>query len=456
MRAAAATAVFLLAFAACGGKPAEAPDSGPALTPFQFPGYDATYSAGPFTVQPGTEIVMCTFVKGQNAQDVDVSDFATQQSVGGHHLIVYTVDHSIDLPATPCIQGGQPSWVEVLGSQDAQQQVSLPPGVGFHVKASQQFVMETHYINATSSPMTVQSGFALKYATAAVTQQAHAYFFGTLNIDIPAGATWSGGSSCSPPDSVTFYSLQGHEHRHGAGETVYYLPGAGGDGGVMDGGLLYQTQQWDAPPTLLLADGGGMTIGPSDQLAVTCDWDNSAGTTALSYPQEMCYAVGLYWPGPGTMFCATGGGTDQCQCGYFGSFDTGSGGSTVQVQITLETGLTTPKGDPPSSGHPIYCDLYQATDWPSGNLQPNAGAQPWYQGDVEGVALDSPTATATVTFNDVTPGSYSAFCFEDTISGGFIPGAGDPITFPLGSVTATLGQTATTSVVLDMAIPSGG
>lgn len=436
--------LFLAATLLACGSPKSVPDGG--TSPFSFPGYDASYSAGPFTVQPGTEIVMCTFVKGQNDQDVDVSNFALQQSLGGHHLIVYTVDHSIDLPPTPCSQGGQPSWVQVMGTQDAQQQVDLPSGVGFHIKANQQFVMETHYINATAQALTVQSAFALKYAPAgSVTQQARAYFIGSLDIDVPPNASWSTTATCSPPQAMTLYSVQGHEHRYGTGVTASLLPAGAGDGGWQQ---LYTTTQWDSPPIEVVD--GGLTVGPSDQIKVTCDWNNTSGAS-LSYPQEMCYAVGMYWPAQGTLFCATGGGSDQCQCGTLGPLDAGPGGSAVQVAVSLQSGVTS-LGAPPTSGHPVYCTLYQASDWPPDAIQPSAGASPDYLGDVEGVALTDPSVTATVSFVDVSPGNYSVFCFEDTISGGFIPGHGDPISFPLGSVTAVAGQTAQVSVALDLSM----
>jgi hypothetical protein len=401
---------------------------------------------------------MCTYITALNTQDEDVQAFLATQSAGGHHLIVYTVDHPINLPPTPCIQGGQPSWQQVLGTQDASQEVTLPAGVGFHIAANQQFVMETHYINATSSVITTaQSAFGLKYSTpGTVTQQAHPYFFGTQNINVPPNSSWSAQASCSPPDPVTFYYVQGHEHQMGTGVTVDLIPGAadggpaGGDGGQQQ---LYATEQWSAPPIAMLGGGAGLPLGTSDQIHVTCNWDNT-GSTALSYPLEMCYAVGLYWPGPGALFCALGGGDNtDCQCGYQGTIDTGPGGSMVTVNVGLQTGLTGTQGDPPSSGHPIYCDLYQATDWPATAEQPNANAQPYYQGDVEGVALTDATVTAQVNFVDVTPGNYSAFCFEDTVSGGEIPGSGDPIAYPLGSVTAVAGTTATATIYLNEAIP---
>ncbi len=446
----------LLALAvACGTKSPPPGSTTPDAGPNPFADYDVSYSAGPFTVQPGTQIVMCTYITAQNTQDEDVQSFLAMQSAGGHHLIVYTVDHPINLPPTPCIQGGQPSWQQILGTQDESQEVILPTGVGFHLKANQQLVMETHYINGTPNVLTVHSAFGLKYSPpGTVTQQAHPYFFGSLNINIPPNASWSTQSTCSPPDPVTFYYVQGHEHQMGTGVTVNLIPGDGGPAGGDGGGYqLYETQQWSAPPIATFNDGLGLTLGTSDQLQVTCDWTNT-GDTALSYPLEMCYAVGIYWPGPGALFCALGGGDNtDCQCGYEGTIDTGPGGSTVTVNVGLQDGLTGTKGDPPSSGHPIYCFLYQASDWPATSEQPNPGAQYYYMGDVQGVALTNSSVLAQVNFVDVTPGDYSAFCFEDTISGGFFPGSGDPLAFPLGSVTAVAGTTATADVYLNVAIP---
>jgi hypothetical protein len=450
-------ALFMFA-AACdhAPPPAATPDAGSG----PFAGSNAQYSAGPFTVQPGTSIVMCTFVQGTNTEDVDVQGFVATQSVGGHHLIVYTVDHAIDLPPMPCLQGGQPSWTQVVGTQAAEQIVAFPANVGFHVKANQQFVMETHYINATPNVMTVQSAFALWYSPAGtVTLQAHPYFFGTLNIDIPANAVWSAQSTCAPPDPVTFYAMQGHEHQMGTGVTVDLIPGDGGlpaglDAGLEDGAaFLYSTTIWDSPPYVLFGNGAGMPIGPADQIHVTCDWDNT-GNAALSYPQEMCFAVGFYWPGPGALFCLQGGGDNStCNCGYQGTLDTGPGGSTITANVSLAPGLTGTLGAPPSSGHPIYCDLYRAQDWPPSASAPDAGAQFYYAGDVEGVVLTDPTVTAPVTFFDVTPGDYSVFCFEDTIAGGYLVGTGDPVSAPLGSVTAVAGQTTPVAVQLSQPAP---
>src|SRR5436190_23767747 len=101
------TAVCLAAFAC-----SSAPTPGPAPIP-----PDVKFDAGPFTVPGGQELVMCTYVRGQNEVEADVTSFTTDQTHGGHHLIIYTIDHPVDLPPSLCSQGGQPSWQQIAGSQ---------------------------------------------------------------------------------------------------------------------------------------------------------------------------------------------------------------------------------------------------------------------------------------------------------------------------------------------------
>ncbi len=432
--------VLAAAAAACRGPVPAAPDGGADAGTGLVA--DAVYAAGPFSVAAGGEIVICTFVQAQNDQDVDISSFVSHQSPGGHHLIVYTVDHPIDLSPTPCPQGGQPGWDYIYGTQDENDSWQLPPGVGFHLKAHQQLALETHFIDATPEPLEVSSAFGVNYAPAgSVTQRASVFYFGTENLDLPPGAPSRAEAFCSPPDPIVIHAIVGHEHRYGTGVTVGFVPDGGGEQ------TIYQTRQWDSPPMLHLD--GGLAVGPTDRLHVICDWDNSS-TSAVTFPGEMCFAVGAYWPSQALLFCAASGGSSDCSCGYGVPLDTGPGGSQVQAVVQRQASIAGVKGDP-ASGAPIYCALYRAQDW--AGVQPAAGAEALYVDYVTGEALPDTAAAASMTFVDVTPGDYVATCFMDTIAGGSTPGSGDPTNLGGAFVTAVKGQTATAAVVLDYAIP---
>lgn len=427
-----------LSIAGCSGGDTGTGTTGDAPKPTE-----TSYDAGPFTVEPGKELVMCTYVRGDNAEDQDVIRFDTAQSEGGHHLIVYTLDHPVDLPPTLCSQGGQPSWSQLLASQIPSETQAFPAGVGFHVKAHQQYVIETHYINTTAEPLTVNSSFKEHYADpGAVTQRAATYFFGTTNIDVPPNGAFSKTVTCTPPVAMSLQTMFGHQHRRGVGVSVDFLPGKAGAPE-----RLYETKQWDGPP-IATFDGGRM-LGTSDAIQVKCDWQNDS-PTRLGYPHEMCFAIGYYWPADAGLMCISGGGIDECNCQYQGKLDTGPGGSTVEIKLSRADGITGVKGDV-TEGAPIYCSLFRAQDWDV--FLPKPGTSPYYFRDQVDVPLKTSSDTASFTISDVTPGDYVVSCLMDTVHGGFGVGPGDVVNSLSPKVTAVAGKTAYAKAELDFAIP---
>lgn len=402
-----------------------------------------SHDAGPFTVEPGKELVMCTFVRGENAEEADVVRFETEQSMGGHHLIVYTIDHAVDLPPTICSQGGQPSWSQLLASQIHKETVTFPEGVGFHVQAHQQYVMETHFINTTDKPMAVNSTFKETYAEpGTVKQRAATYFFGTTNIDIPPNGALTKTVTCTPPAAMSLQTMFGHQHRRGTGVSVDFIPGKSGAAE-----RIYETKLWEGPPIVTLE--GGRTLGVGDAIKVTCDWQNDS-PTRLGYPHEMCFAIGYYWPAESGMSCNSIGGSDECVCRAQGALDTGPGGATIAVKLTRAENIVGAKGDP-ASGAPIYCSLFRAEDWDV--LQPKPGAFPYYFRDQVDVPLKTSSDEAVFNITDVTPGDYVLSCFMDTIYGGFGIGSGDIVNSISPKVKAVAGETRNAYAELDFAIP---
>jgi hypothetical protein len=406
------------------------------------PPADAVFEAGPFVVEPGDEIVMCTFARGDNVEEQDVSRFAMTQSAGGHHLIVYTVDHSIDSPPAPCPQGGQPSWTQILATQAPHEEQAFPSGVGYHVGPSQQYVIETHTINATGEVLQAKSSLSMTYATkGSVEHVAASYFFGTENIDVPAGAKGSASAACSPPKDTTLRTMFGHEHQHGTRVSVEL------ERTNVERQPLYASEKWDAPPILTFDN--GLSLSPGDSLHVRCDYDNPL-TTSLRYPHEMCFVLGYYWPSDGRgIFCVSGGGKDACECQSTFT-DTGPGGSRVDIEVGREDTIVGTKGDP-ASGAPIYCTLFRAEDYTP--LGPKPDAKPYAFGSIVDEPLTHPSDRVPLSLTDVTPGDYAIVCMMDTIGGGFLPGAGDLVNLKGVVVSPDAGSPAAAEVVLDFALP---
>jgi hypothetical protein len=409
------------------------------------PGYDVTFTSSPFSVEAGSERTVCTYVRGENTEALDAVRMQAAQTEGGHHVIVYVVDHPIDLEPHDCPQGGQPDWSQVLASQDVGQETTFPPGVGFAIEPQQQYVIETHYINTSSSPKEgVTSSFSLGFAASGtVSQHAAPYFFGTQNIALTPGAKGQSGSFCSPPDDMTLLTMFGHEHRLGTGIQV----GLTRAGGAEE--PLYESSDWHASPITHFE--GGLALGTADSLRVGCDWQNT-GTDTVMFPHEMCYAIGMYYPARGTLMCATMGQKDECVCFYQGRevYDSGPGGSAVEVTLGRAADLANVAGDP-SAPRTAYCGLYHSADW--GPTGPKADAFPAYQTYLTDVTLKDENAHVVMTQKDVTPGDYRVFCYLDTVGGGFYPAQGVPVSFPAPTVTTTAGQTTSIDVTLNLALP---
>jgi len=401
---------------------------------------DAHFEAGPFKVGPGEELVMCSYVRADSEDAQDITAFLTEQSQGGHHLIVYTLDHAVDIAPHKCSQGGQPSWNQVLATQLEEEEIHFPEGVGFHVEAHQQYVMETHFINTTAAELEVKSGFGIVYGQG-VKERASTYFFGSMNIDVEPHSTFEKTAECHPPKPMTAYTMFGHQHRMGVNVDVMHKPGGSG------GDMIYSSTNWETPEIKPFDQ--GLSLGTDDIVSVSCKWNNT-GDKRLRYPHEMCYAIGYYWPADAGIFCATGGGKDTCECREQGALDTGPGGASVEVTLRRKDVIENAGGDL-DTGAPIYCALFRAEDYTP--LGPKPGTQPYYFRDAVDVVLATEKDTATFDIQDVTPGDYAVSCMMDVIGGGFQVGKGDIANASAPAVTVKTGDVAHVDVLLNFAIP---
>jgi hypothetical protein len=433
------SAAFLLCAAAAAGCGDEGV-TGPAVEPAAR---TETFAAGPFAVPAGDEQVICSYVRGTNEVEEDVVAFQARQTEGGHHLIVYAVDHAIDLPPSPCNQGGQPNWRQLLVTQLSEDSVTFPEGVGFRIAPHQQLVLETHFINTSGKDLEVESSVTAQFADEGeVTQRAASYFVGTYNIDVPPSGALTKTATCTPPVDLNVHTMFGHEHARGTGVRTSLLRGAGAPE------LLYQTADWHSPEVKAFA--GGLLVTPEDALQVTCDWQNDT-TERLRYPHEMCFAIGYYWPSQGDMVCATGGADDtECRCFFQGNADNGPGGGKLEVQVTRADAVSG-AGGAIDEGAPLYCALWAAEDWQG--FGPKDDAPYRYLREAIDVPLTTTEDHATMVFDDVTPGDYVVFCMMDAVGGGPFPGSGNPINsaFPATSVPAE--GSATYEAELNLAIP---
>lgn len=394
-----------------------------------------TLTVTPYTVPAGGDITRCNFVRADNTAEALIQAIHTNQSTGGHHVVVYTVDHAIDSGPIECPQGGQFDWQMLFVSGVGEDSLSLPEGVGFPIKPNQQFVVETHYINTASSDVEVTDSVTLDVLAGDPSEATRAatMFVGSMNIEVDAHESKEVTATCTIPDDMTVAQMFGHTHRYGTGVSATLVQGE-------EETSVYETDDWEAP-LVKKFENGGLAISSGNQLRVTCGFDNT-GDTKLGYPNEMCHVVGFYWPANGTLACMNSGGADSCRCYHTGSTDPGAGSATVTMTVNRSETITGAQGDV-AAGRPLYCFLVAQADYEA--LGFNALATYW--GTATDAELTDSSSTAEVAMHDVAPGDYQALCLMDTLYGGYWPGHGTPITFPYTPVTV-----GTDDVNLDMTL----
>jgi hypothetical protein len=306
------------------------------------------------TIQPGQEIERCKFFQVP-ATGLNVNSAVVRYLTGSHHVLLYRTSYTSVPTATrdgkapaidengvfDCAEGAAADW-EVNGvvagtqSSKAKNAATFPPGVAAKLAPGTVLVINTHYLNASSSPLVADVRINLyTLADKDVKEEGGFLFFYNPFIRVPARGTASSRMRCTLPEDITLVSGQSHMHRRGVGYIANLVDPA-------DGSLapLYESHDWENVPISEWSPGLALSKGVS--IDYTCQYQNSedrqiaqGGTTK----DEMCMFLGNYYPrvpelencgfstaGHGSTFIGTGAAdgktTLECMAKYGGSDDT--------------------------------------------------------------------------------------------------------------------------------------
>jgi hypothetical protein len=299
-------AVALLALGACssssanhavGNPPADAGDAGG----FQ---HDIVFTMS-LTVPAYTELHKCQYVQLPANGDVNVTGFAHEYTSGSHHFLLYrTTLTSIPSGMTgqyDCTNGNEPIWQYstgiAYGAQTPSGEYAFPAGVAARLPSGGVLIMNTHYLNATGSPIvsTVQMGLDTTTPDKVQTQGGFFIFYDPF-IDVPPMATGHSGGRCSVPQDLTVLTAFTHYHYRGTGMQVWLDPSATAKAATP----FYTTNDWQHPTEFM----GPMTWPAASEVRFQCDYDNTETTEVFQGPNaktsEMCVLAGLYYPRPAT------------------------------------------------------------------------------------------------------------------------------------------------------------
>lgn len=294
-------ALGLLGAIGCSGSP-----KGGGAPPGQT-GAPLQLSSPAFTLQPGEEVFKCWYTTADSSVDLAATRLHSTMTPGSHHFIVYTTatpqrpdgtfEDCGDKQGGPTIKD-TPVWL--YATQDPEHELTMPAGTALPLKAHQPLYFNMHYINATSAAMTVQVTLDVRSTTGAY-QRAGAFITYNTQINIPAGGTQTVSGDCTPPAGANFFTMSTHSHKRTTDAMAARAVGG------TPGEMLVHTTDWEHATVSDWGAPGYLTFAPGEQLHYQCSYrnDTSAAITVgeSAAKNEMCMAVGYYFPATGDTFC---------------------------------------------------------------------------------------------------------------------------------------------------------
>jgi hypothetical protein len=248
------------------------------------------------TIAPGEEVTYCYYTSLPNTAEVGVKKWESKMASGSHHMIVYFSEAASEPDGTldtTCAGMGQAVWTYAASKPDHHQ--DMPAGVGMTVGARQPAVIQMHYLNSGDAPIVARVTLnGHTYEDGAAYVKAAAYVTFNTQINVAPGQSGSVTGTCAVPAGAKFFTMSTHSHRFATLATI-------SDGDAM----LVETEDWEHPVIADWTDDPHFQFGA--QLTYHCEYYNFSdapvrtGNSAQS--DEMCMAVGYFFPAQGPVFC---------------------------------------------------------------------------------------------------------------------------------------------------------
>jgi hypothetical protein len=266
---------------------------------------------GSITVQPGEEQFLCYYKNSPNTSDTNVGTFQSWMTPGSsHHFIAYNQSATSnpfggslqpDGTLVSCGFGGG-TWVYATSLPGTIVEMKFPQGVGLPWATGSQIMLNMHFINPGSSPVSPVVKMNMLYATNIQYQAASMTSFNS-QINVPAASSTGPGTqtvqgTCTAPVGSNFFVVTSHTHKHATLAQVNYVTG----GQTIN---LVNTTDWEHPDVRIWSSPNFLTVQQGDSFGYSCTYSNDSssavtvGETAAS--NEMCMLISYYFPAASTV-----------------------------------------------------------------------------------------------------------------------------------------------------------
>jgi hypothetical protein len=256
-------------------------------------------------IKPGEDRIICSYLDAYVEDDFDVARIAGYNTLGSHHIILYQTSFG-QAPNTHDCKDEEMIYFSLIGGTGgdaaASAENSLPPGLVRRVKKGNQLLIQTHWLNTSDETLDGQAAFNVRFEPMSP-ERTPADFIAAINTNFQATPGISSASvECTFEDTINIFQLAGHQHDLGKHIKIDYTP--------VDG--VQQTlinedwnKEWSFNPNFIDYSARPMVVRPGDKLRIECDWSNP-GDTTVTFPSEMCGAVGGFYPSTKQLMCVNG------------------------------------------------------------------------------------------------------------------------------------------------------
>jgi len=249
----------------------------------------------------GEEETLCHFMKLPSDVDLDVNRIQIAVSGGSHHIHLYRAyDSSVDIPdgfeeCNRAVDFDQ--WALVVATQLRRTDWELPAGVAFHLRAGEQLLVQTHFVNVGSLE-TMGEGKMLMNLHAAdegsVEHHAGALFGQDRDVFVPRNSTPTKAAECVFPNPITLMAQTGHYHFRGRRFSTFRW----NDG--VRGEEIYRHLGYDDPLFTVYDPFNSPTFAAGEGLQWECYWENYDDVDYDFGPftdtNEHCNLFAFYYP----------------------------------------------------------------------------------------------------------------------------------------------------------------
>lgn len=292
--------LFALALGACGS------DDGTLKPP---PPGQGTQLEMTSMLAPGQEIERCRFFVAP-AEGLYIRRDEVRYTPGSHHVLLYRTPYKSiptqdfrgqarDTSGVFDCPDGAGAYFQITGviggaqSARGDSMVDLPAGVAVYIPGGSVLLMNTHYLNASPSPVETSARINLyTIPKEQMKQEAGVLFFYNPFIRVPSLGAASARMRCPISRDITLVNAQSHMHARGMNYVADFLP-AGGTSGER----LYEGTEWENVAVKHFGDGKPLAAGSA--IDYRCDYRNRESREVTQGPSahdEMCMFIGAYYP----------------------------------------------------------------------------------------------------------------------------------------------------------------